>query len=135
MALIVDASVAIKWFIDEPGSGVARRLWQEEPDLLAPDLIVPEVCNAAWRKVKRGESDPAQAKEIALRLRHGVLEFRATAPLAPKAIELALDLDHAVYDCFYLALADAEEVELVTADRRLQDRLRNTAWSPLVRSL
>jgi predicted nucleic acid-binding protein len=59
MALIVDASVAIKWFIDEPGSEVARRLWRDEPDLLAPDLLVPEVCNAAWRKVRLGESRPA----------------------------------------------------------------------------
>jgi predicted nucleic acid-binding protein len=135
MALIVDASVAIKWFIDEPGSAAARRLWRYEPDLVAPDLIVPEVCNAAWRKVRLGESDPVQAKEIALRLRDGVLEFRATAPLAPRAIELALDLDHPVYDCFYMALADAEEVRLVTADQRLQSCLRNTAWSALVRDL
>ena len=43
MALIVDASVAIKWFIYEPGSEMARRLWRDEPDLLAPDLLVPEV--------------------------------------------------------------------------------------------
>jgi predicted nucleic acid-binding protein len=90
MALVVDASVAIKWFIDEP-------------DLLAPDLLVPEVCNAAWRKVRRGESHPTQAKQIAQRLRHGVLALRPSAPLAARAMELALDLDHPVYDCFYLA--------------------------------
>ena len=73
MTLIVDASVAIKWFIDEPGSEVARRLWRDEPDLLAPDLLVPEVCNAAWRKVRLGESHPVQAEQIADRLRRGVL--------------------------------------------------------------
>jgi predicted nucleic acid-binding protein len=71
MALIVDASVAIKWFIDEPGSDAARRLWRNESDLLAPDLIIPEVCNAAWRKVRLGESHPAQANEIAARVSHG----------------------------------------------------------------
>jgi predicted nucleic acid-binding protein len=135
MALIVDASVAIKWFIDEVDSDIARRLWRDEPDLLAPDLIVPEVCNAAWRKVKLGQSDPAQAVQIAARLRQGVLEFRSTSPLAPRAVELALELDHPVYDCFYLALADAEKAELVTADRRLQSRVRDTSWSALVRSL
>ena len=87
MALIVDASVAIKWFIDEPGSDAARRLWQDEPELLAPDLIVPEVCNAAWRKVRLGQSRPAQAQRIAARLRQGVLEFRPTAALASRAVE------------------------------------------------
>ena len=135
MALIVDASVAIKWFIDEPGSGAARRLWRGEPELLAPDLIVPDVCNAAWRKVRLDQCHPAQAQKIAARLRHGVLEFRPTAPLASRAVELALDLDHPVYDCFYLALAAAEKAELVTADRRLNGRLRNTSWGVLVRSL
>jgi predicted nucleic acid-binding protein len=134
MALIVDASVAIKWFIDEPGSGAARRLWQDEPKLLAPDLIVPEVCNTAWRKVRLGQSHPAQAQRIAARLRQGVLEFRPTAPLASRALELALDLDHPVYDCFYLALAESEQTELVTADLRLNGRLRDTSWGVLVRS-
>jgi predicted nucleic acid-binding protein len=135
MALIIDASVAIKWFIDEPGSDLARRLWRDEPDLLGPDLLIPEVCNAAWRKVRLGQSDPAQAKAIALRLRQGMIEFRPTAPLAARAIELALDLDHPVYDCFYLALAEAERAVLVTADRRLEDRLRNTPWGVAVRTL
>ena len=135
MALIIDASVAIKWFIDEPGSDPARRLWRDEPDLLAPDLIIPEVCNAAWRKVRLGESHPAQAKEIAVRLRQGMVEFRPTAPLAARAIGLALDLDHPVYVCFYLALAEAERAVLVTADRRLEGRLRNTPWGAAVRTL
>ena len=135
MALIVDASVAIKWFIDEPGSDAARRLWRDEPELLAPDLIVPEVCNAAWRKVRLGQSVPAQAEEIALRLRHAVIEVRPTAALASRAMALALDLDHPVYDCFYLALAEVERVPLVTADRRLETRLRGTRWSAAVQIL
>jgi predicted nucleic acid-binding protein len=122
MALVVDASVAIKWFIDEP-------------DLLAPDLLVPEVCNAAWRKVRRGESHPTQAKQIAQRLRHSVLALRPSAPLAARAMELALDLDHPVYDSFYLALAESEQAVLVTADRRLEGRLRATSWGASVRCL
>src|SRR5262245_50303207 len=135
MALIVDASVAIKWFIEEPGSELARGLWRDEPDLLAPDLLIPEVCNAVWRKVQLGQSDPVQAKAIALRLRQGVLELLSCAPLAPRALELALELDHPVHDCFYLALAESEKTALVTADRRFKDRLRKTPWSASVRAL
>jgi predicted nucleic acid-binding protein len=135
MAVVVDASITIKWFIDEPGSDVARALWRDEPDLLAPDLLVPEVCNAAWRKVRLGETHPAQAQQIAQRLRSGVLALRPTAPLAARALELALALDHPVYDCFYLALAEAEQVGLVTADRRPQSRLRGTSWEASVRTL
>jgi predicted nucleic acid-binding protein len=80
-------------------------------------------------------SHPAQAKEIAARLHRGVLELRPTAPLAPRAVELALGLDHPVYDCFYLALAETEKAELVTADLRLEGRLRNKLWGASVRSL
>jgi predicted nucleic acid-binding protein len=64
-----------------------------------------------------------------------VLEFRPTALLASRAVELALDLDRPVYDCFYLALAEAEKVRLVTADRRLQNRLGGTPWAASIRSL
>jgi predicted nucleic acid-binding protein len=53
-----------------------------------------------------------------------VLALRPTASLAPRALELALNLDHPVYDCFYLALAEAETAQMVTADRHLERRLR-----------
>jgi predicted nucleic acid-binding protein len=45
---------------------------------------------------------------------------------APRALELALGRDHPVYGCFYLALAEMERAELVTADLRPEGRLRNT---------
>jgi predicted nucleic acid-binding protein len=48
MIWVVDASVALKWFLDEEGSEHARRLKSLE-EVIAPDLIVAEVSNAAWR--------------------------------------------------------------------------------------
>jgi predicted nucleic acid-binding protein len=41
---------------------------------------------------------------------------------------IASQLDHPVYDCFYLALAEARDALLVTADRRLLRKLRGTPW-------
>jgi predicted nucleic acid-binding protein len=64
-----------------------------------------------------------------------VLALRPTAPLAARALELAFALDHPVYDCFYLALAEAEQVGLVTADGRLESRLRGSSWGASVRTL
>ena len=46
MKCVVDASVAVKWLVEEPGSAEARELLAGEDSLLAPDLLVPEVCNA-----------------------------------------------------------------------------------------
>ncbi len=45
--VVVDASVALKWFVDEAGSNQARLLLIRDLSLVAPDLIVAEVCNAA----------------------------------------------------------------------------------------
>ena len=50
---VVDASVAIKWFIDEPDSAEAAFLLRHP--LSAPDLLAPERANVLWKKVTRAE--------------------------------------------------------------------------------
>ena len=40
------------------------------------------------------------------------------------AVRLAFDLEHSVYDCFYLALAMLEQYPVVAADRRFHDKVR-----------
>ncbi len=44
--------------------------------------------------------------------------------LAAAAGRLAMDLDHPVYDCFYLALAIQEQYPVITADTRFHDKVR-----------
>jgi predicted nucleic acid-binding protein len=135
MALIVDASVAIKWFVDESGADRARGLWRRRADLMAPDLLIPEVCSAMWRKVRLGQAAPDQAAETADRLQANLLEFRPTITLAQRAMAIALDLDHPVYDCFYLALAELEQSAMVTADQRLLARLSGSKFGLLAEPL
>ena len=135
MALVVDASVAIKWFVDEPGADRARSLWETRPGLVAPDLLVPEVCSALWRKVRLGQAVPEQAAEATLRLSAKLIDLRPTAILASRAMMLALELDHPVYDCFYLALAESEQSAMLTADRRLLARLSRSDLAALAEPL
>ena len=68
------------------------------------------------------------ARRIAEDVGKGPIEFHGTAPLAPRATAMALDLDHAIYDCFYLALAEREDAPLVTADRRFLGKLERSPW-------
>jgi predicted nucleic acid-binding protein len=50
VSLVVDASVALKWFLaDEPDADRALAIMRDDAALVAPDLLVAEVCNAAWR--------------------------------------------------------------------------------------
>jgi predicted nucleic acid-binding protein len=130
--MVVDASVAVKWVVAEPGSDQARALIA--PDrCIAPDLVVAEVANALWAKVRRAELRGVPSLDpFLLRL------FRRLAPmpeLADAALNLALDLGHPAYDCFYLALAIEADEPLVTADTRFLDALRGSPHAARVLAL
>ncbi|HEX6143550.1 MAG TPA: type II toxin-antitoxin system VapC family toxin [Geminicoccaceae bacterium] len=112
-----------------------RRLWQTTPDLKAPDLLVPEVCNAVWRKVRLGEMQLAQATRVGARLMAGVVPLHPAAALASAALEIALALKHPAYDCFYIALAELDASEVVTADKKLLARVDGSSWASRVTAL
>jgi len=126
---VIDASVALKWFIEEDGSRQAASLLDQPERLIAPDLIIAEVCNAGWKSVRSGQMTPAQHDHMAARV---ALAFDTLAPLnglARAASRIGRSLDHPIYDCFYLALADQTDARLVTADQRLIRRLAGSAWT------
>ena len=101
--------------------------------LLAPDLIVPEVCNVAWLKLRRRELSAEQAAAAAVDgLPDLVDELIPSVQLACRAVEIAMTVSHPVYDCFYIALAEMRDTRVVTDDRRLIARLAATPWSRLV---
>lgn len=115
--LVVDASVALKWLVAEGGSDLAAAL-RPNSELIAPDLLLAEVANALWKKVRRREMEPEDA-DLAIQLLQRVnVDFRSSRPLVRPALALAREIDHPVYDCIYLALARAEQCALVTADGR-----------------
>lgn len=128
MALVVvDASVAVKWFLEEPGTAEAKRWLALGGRPVAPDLVVPEVCNVLWQRARAGDIPPSQAATAMSALERYYERLAPTAPLAGRALELALHLGHPAYDCFYLALAERERAPLLTADKRLARRLAGTA--------
>ena len=129
MILVVDASVACKWFIEESGSAEAANLFTAADGLIAPDLIVPEVCNALWRKRRGGEIGTAQATAAIDSLGGLLDDIVPGVGLAARSFAIAEALGHPVYDCFYLALAELRQTKLVTADKRLLDRLVETSWA------
>ncbi|MET0852847.1 MAG: type II toxin-antitoxin system VapC family toxin [Candidatus Rokuibacteriota bacterium] len=115
----MDASVAVKWVMPEHGSENADRLLGDGEPLLAPDLVLVEAANALWKKVTRREVSVGEARRALQMLRGSALETRPTAPLLGRALDLATQHKHPVYDCIYVALAEAEGARLVSADARL----------------
>lgn len=122
ISLVVDASIAVKWVIEEEGTEGALSL-RRKAKLLAPDLLAAECFNILWKKVRRGELVKDEALLAAKLLQNADLELLPTRPLLESAARLAVELDHPAYDCVYLALAVARDCQLVTADERLLRKL------------
>lgn len=116
--LVVDASVATKWVVPEDDSDLADALLTSTARLHAPAFIAMEVANALWLKMRRGELDEVKARASVEYLRKIPLAaWQGEEPL-PATLSLAKELDHAVYDCAYLALALHLDAVYVTADQR-----------------
>jgi predicted nucleic acid-binding protein len=123
MNLIVDASVAVKWFLDEEGSEAARRLLAEA-SLDAPDLILIETYNAVWKRWRRREARGAQLDQVIPVLTRALSGLCPVRDLIDAAAALSRQLSHPVYDCLYLALAARDAVPLVTADGQMFEAAR-----------
>ena len=115
---VVDASVAVKWFVPEVHADAAARLLDGRHELLAPDLIVAEFGNILWKKAQRKEISKGEAREIARVLRSIPFTYAPSIELLDAAMEIAHGIGRSVYDCLYLSLAVARRCRLVTADRR-----------------
>lgn len=111
--IVVDASVVVLGLLND---GVARTVLRDEV-VVCPHLVDSEVTDALRSQVLRGDLDAAHAGraiEVWPRLgitRHGV------HGLLDRMWELRENLS--AYDATYVALAEALDVSLVTADGRL----------------
>lgn len=115
MTLIVDASVVLKWVIEEDGSDTARSLVIGET-LAAPDLLFIECANVLWVKARRGNLSVDDAKTAYAAIEATPIRVIPVHRHAAAAQSIAFDLDQTPYDSLYLAVAMAERATLVSAD-------------------
>ncbi len=130
MRYVLDSSVAVKWVIAEAESGRALRLRDEYVngvhDLLAPDIFPPEVANSLATAERQKRIRSGEAAVFLNDVLSAAPALYPSSILLLRAIEISVGTKHAVYDCVYLALAEAESCELVTADGKLVRTLRPT---------
>ena len=118
MSWVVDASVAVKWYVRENLHEEARALLDNETVLVAPDWIVQEVAHAAFRKWRDNEIAQEQARTMIAMIPATFTELHISMSLVTRALEIAFVLRHPIYDCLYLACAEAAEAPVITADHR-----------------
>ena len=128
--LVLDASVAIKWYIPEILAAEARAFMSPRFRMHVPSLFAVECANTLWKKVaQRHELDSARGREILEEL----LAYPMQVHQSEGLVIVAYDLAHrvgapklAVYDFVYLALAVALDCRLATADRLFYDAIQPT---------
>ncbi len=115
--MIVDASVGVKWLVREPGSETALALLDTR-ELAAPDLLKLEVGHVLGKRLRRGQASKAFIADAWRDLQAAEVRFEPFQDHLRTAFGLSLELGAALYDCVYLALAEAEDDILVTSDER-----------------
>lgn len=133
--MIIDASVAFKWFVAERGSDDAHALLRAQHELCAPDLILAEVAGALARAVQAGAIDAGDAETAVGRLSSLFAELAPAGDLIEAAFALALALKRPVASCLYLALAERRDDVLLTADRAMLKAVAGSRLERRVRAL
>jgi len=121
--VVIDASIAAKWFFPEVHSDRAQRLLSGRTTLLAPDLILAEFANVAWKRFRRREITADQAGAIVGDFLRFPVRIFPSARIIPAALDVALGTGRTLYDGLYVALALDRACRLVTADERLVNAL------------
>ena len=115
---VVDASVGIKWFLLEIHSEAAGRLPLLNASLHVPAFFYLEISNVLSKRIRRNELTPEEGETILKALQRIPLQKHSNERLMNPAFTLAIQTKRSVYDCLYLAVAEAVDGRVVTADRK-----------------
>ena len=128
MRVVCDASVLVKLLLPEPDSHLASAIAAEYV-IVVPDFALLEVTNALWAGVHDGGSSTDDALYLFHKLERFEFDVRPLHPWIERALVIACAIDHPIYDCVYLAIAEEFDIPFVTADRRFLTALRRASVS------
>src|SRR5947208_11734644 len=125
---VVDASVVIKWHIDEVGAEAAETVRRSAASFAVPDLLFLEAASTVWKNVRRGLMSTDRGVGIIESIVAGPFVVYGCQALTKDALRIAIARDITPYDASYVALAISTRAEYVTADRRLFNKLQGSAF-------
>lgn len=137
--LVLDTSVAVKWYLPEElhdeAMGLLRRAEAGDIELLAPGTIQPEFFNALWWQHGREGLPSDRIRDLWEQFVMDPVVLYAPEDLMPRAAEIALHTRAIIYDALFLALAEDSETVVVTADGKLLKALKDTPYACFAHSL
>jgi len=118
--LVVDASVAAKWFnveeLSDKAANVKDAHVKGDIELAAPIHLIYEIGNSIWKNKQLSDNDACDAISSIIRLDIQLIE--PTAQRAQRAMELARQVETSFYDAVYLQAAEEMKIPLLTADQK-----------------
>jgi predicted nucleic acid-binding protein len=123
MKYILDASVALRWVLPHPLTPHALRLRDEYlqriHELVSPNIFLDEVASALTKAERQKTIPVGQAAPLYVKVMNTPPVLLSHFPLVSRAIDISSQTRSSYYDCLYVALAEREARELVTADDKL----------------
>lgn len=134
---VLDTSVVLKWFVEEEDYGTAREVLKRyvngDISLAVPDLLIYEIGNVL--KLSKGftQKESSQIIEYLIGLKMDII-----APISlfiNRALEVFYREEISFYDSVFVALAELLECKLITADKKLFERVKKTPKPILLKNL
>lgn len=135
MPLVIDASVAFKWFVPEIDDDKALALLEIDEPLWAPDLVLAEVGNGLFGRLRKLSNGRLAAQQAVRNLSSLYTRLLPARDFVDQALGIAFELSHPIYDCVYLALCVEHRLQLVTADERFRQAVQGTSYESQVQLL
>jgi len=129
---VVDASVVIKWHVDEIDAEAAETVRRSAASFAVPDLLFLETASVAWKNVRRGLMSTDHAVKIIESIAAGPFVVYSNQALAKDALRIAIARDITPYDASYIALAISIRADYVTADRKLFSKVHGSPFGKRV---
>lgn len=130
-ALVIDANISVRLFVDLEHSAFIQDYLQNRAQF-APALIISETASALLKYVRTGDV-PRESAMAAINALPSMIDQRPSGSFGARAMGLAIDLEHSVYDCFYAVCAETMRLPLLTADRKFAAKL--SARKPEIETL
>ncbi|MGD9689493.1 MAG: type II toxin-antitoxin system VapC family toxin [Phycisphaerales bacterium] len=129
MTIVVDANVALKWLLTEPGTSAALALLSGGEPLVAPAIVHLEVAGGLVRATRDQRVSGTKALSLLddwnRMLSDGVLVLVPNEQFFDRAFRIGIEVRHTLIDCLYVAVAESLDATLVTADEPMHERCRS----------
>jgi predicted nucleic acid-binding protein len=130
--LVIDATIAAKWYLPEFDSTLAERLFEVNAEFHAPILLETEFASIFWKHSVAQTTSINVWRIAQAQLNRAIPNWHSDVQLHDHALELAIVHKHHIFDCIYLALAIKIDGIVITADKQFLARFEKSTHAKRV---